>query len=409
MKAGGIPPESRSDDLSVLREALDGAADVSLACLSVAELLERACELQRLSSQLDSLRAATLSAAESAADAPGVLRELGYRTPTQVVAAKTGAKADDVRPLAKAGSWLIDFPVFRQAFADGTLTLRHVLDLKALDKPRTHHGLIDAQDYLVELARNGDYRTFRQGLAYWLNAADPDGDEPREQVAKTGCRITRNGDGSMSGEFYLDPLSAAAVGNALEDEAQRIFTQQSEEAGTAHTPRQRRGQALVHLMIKGAGVPGSATTTRLVNLIMGWELYQNLIERVDDSSIKPVEVDVNDPNRRCELIDGTPIHPNLALMVMAVAEFKRIVVDTKSLPIDVSVKARCHPPWMKELLLIIARGRCRTLGCTAPYSWLQADHVVPYSKGGETSIANGQILCGPDNKWKRDFPQSEAA
>jgi hypothetical protein len=242
-----------------------------------------------------------------------------------------------------------------------------------------------------------------------LNAADPNGDEPREQVAKTGCTLTRHSDGSVSGKFHLDPLSAAAMGTALEDEAQRIFTQQSEATGTADTPRQRRGQALVALMIKGAGVPGSATTTPLVNLVMGWELYQNLIERLDDPSIKPVEVDVNDPNRRCELIDGTPIHPNLALMAMAVAEFKRIVIDAKSRAIDVSVKSRCFLPWMKEVLLVEGRGRCRSPGCDSPLAWLQADHIQPHSKGGETILANGQLLCDPHNKWKRDFPQSEAA
>jgi hypothetical protein len=232
---------------------------------------------------------------------------------------------DDVRPVAKAGSWLCAFPVFARAFADGILTLRHVRDLKALDKPRTRHGLLKAQGYLVELARDGDYRDFSQGLTYWLNAADPDGDEPREQVAKASdvcrrqtrgeplavhtCTMTRHSDGSVSGKFYLDPLSAAAVGTALEDEAQRLFHQQTEQHGRADTPRQRRGQALVGLMIKGAGVPGSATTTPLVNLVMGWELFQNLVERLDDPTIQPVEVDVKDPNRRCELIDGTPIHP----------------------------------------------------------------------------------------------------
>ncbi len=426
MREGGFPPESHSDDLTALKAALDGVAAVPVSCLAVTELADRACELQRLSSQLDAIRAATMAAVESAAEGPGVLRELGFRTAPQMVAARTGAKVDDVRPVAKAGSWLVDFPIFARAFADGILTLRHVRDLKALDKPRTRHGLLKAQGYLVELAHHSDYRTFSQGLTYWLNAADPDGDEPREQVAKTGCTMTRHSDGSVSGKFFLDPLSASAVGTALEDEAQRLFNQQTEEHGRADTPRQRRGQALVGLMIKGAGIPGSATTTPLVNLVMGWELFQSLIERLDDPTIQPVEVDVKDPNRRCELIDGTPIHPNLALMAMAVAEFKRIVLDTKSKAIDVSVKARGFPPWMKEVLLVEGRGRCGSPACDAPLPSLQADHVKPHSKGGQTILANGQILddvcrrqtrvcraaarqyCDPHNKWKRDFHQDAA-
>jgi 5-methylcytosine-specific restriction endonuclease McrA len=31
---------------------------------------------------------------------------------------------------------------------------------------------------------------------------------------------------------------------------------------------------------------------------------------------------------------------------------------------------------------------------------LQADHVHPHSRGGATSVANGQALCGPHNERK---------
>ena len=33
---------------------------------------------------------------------------------------------------------------------------------------------------------------------------------------------------------------------------------------------------------------------------------------------------------------------------------------------------------------------------------LEIDHVVPYSKGGYTSIENSQVLCRSCNSWKRD-------
>ncbi len=41
-------------------------------------------------------------------------------------------------------------------------------------------------------------------------------------------------------------------------------------------------------------------------------------------------------------------------------------------------------------------------GMQRPYAWLVADHVVPHSKHGPTSLNNGQILCNPDNHTKRD-------
>ncbi|SEP19217.1 HNH endonuclease [Trujillonella endophytica] len=39
-------------------------------------------------------------------------------------------------------------------------------------------------------------------------------------------------------------------------------------------------------------------------------------------------------------------------------------------------------------------GRCETTGR------LQADHVHPHSRGGTTTIGNGQALCGPHNERK---------
>ncbi len=199
-----------------------------------------------------------------------------------------------------------------------------------------------------------------------------------------------------------------AVGTALGDEMQRLFRQQSEGDGKADTPNRRRGQALVGLIVGGAEAPGSATTTPLVNLVIGQKVLENLLERFVDPGTAAVPVDRDDPDYRCERIDGTPIHPDLAFVATAVAEFERIVLDERSRVIDMSVKSRGFPPWMKRALLITARARCRTRGCDSPYHWLQVDHVEPHSKGGPTSLANGQILCDPDNKWKRDFEQAVA-
>ncbi|MDH5521559.1 MAG: HNH endonuclease [Acidimicrobiia bacterium] len=33
---------------------------------------------------------------------------------------------------------------------------------------------------------------------------------------------------------------------------------------------------------------------------------------------------------------------------------------------------------------------------------MQADHITPHSRGGPTKLSNGQILCDPHNKKKRD-------
>ncbi len=419
MTDGGLPPQAHSNALTLLHTGINAVLATDLDCLSVAELLDQACQLQTLSARIDAARAAALAAADTATEAPGMLRDLGFRTASQVVAAETGAPAPDVRAAARTGRWLMDFPIFAQAAADGVLTQRHLRELKSLDKPHQHDALVASQDDLVAAAQDHDFVEFTNRVTVWL-INHTTSDEVKEHVAATSCTLSTNTDGSIDGRFHLDPLSAAAVATALGDEMQRLFRQQSEGPANAETPNRRRGQALVSLIVGGAEAPGSATTTPLVNLVIGQHILENFLERYLDPDTPPVPVDRDDPDYRCERIDGTPIHPDefaLGKLVVdvrstttlwqfvatAVAEFERIVLDERSRVIDMSVKARGYPPWMKRALLIEARARCRTRGCDSPYHWLQVDHVEPHSKGGPTSLSNGQILCDPDNKWKRDL------
>jgi hypothetical protein len=351
-----------------------------------------------------------------------VLRELGFRTASQVVAAETGAPAREIHATARTGQWLDQFPIFAQAAADGVLTLRHLRELKSLDTPQRRDALIASQDELVAAARDHDFVEFTNRLTVWL-INHTTSDEVAERVKKTSCTWNANTDGSIDGRFHLDPLSAAAVGIALGDEMQRLFRQQSQGDGNAATPNRRRGQALVGLIVGGAEAPGSATTTPLVNLVIGQKILENFLERFLDPDTPAVDIDRDDPDYRCERIDGTPIHPDLAFVATAVAEFERIVLDERSRMIDMSVKARGFPDWMKRALLITARGmmpfglasqvqpefavrQTRPLGAGSGDVCRRQTRVCRTKYGKTpTSLANGQILCDPDNKWKASLAQ----
>jgi len=53
----------------------------------------------------------------------------------------------------------------------------------------------------------------------------------------------------------------------------------------------------------------------------------------------------------------------------------------------------------KALLYILADGRCSECGVSLDVSW-HADHIAPWSKGGSTSLTNGQALCPSCNLKK---------
>ncbi len=388
-------------DLTKLEKALDECLDLPLSCLSAVELAERVCALERLSARFEALRSSTLAAASQAVEGPGAFKELGFRHAIDFVADASKADPRELRRLSKLGRWLTDFPLFAQAFAAGELTKRHVRELQKLDNPKLHHQLIESQELLLDAARNCDFTDFINVLAYWLNAADPDGCEPAEEMAKTMCSYRKHADGSVTGRFSFDALTGQAFRRLLELESQKLFRSDG-EAGVSRTPAQRQGSALISLMVRGSQSGGDSSVTPLINLVVGQELAETIVRQLADGEEVNVEPGYTNLNRRCELDDGTPIHPRLAATALAVGRFRRIVFDSESRPVDVAARLRAFPPWMRQVLLVRARGRCQIPGCDAPFAWLQADHVVPHSRGGPTKLSNGQILCEPHNKWKGD-------
>lgn len=62
---------------------------------------------------------------------------------------------------------------------------------------------------------------------------------------------------------------------------------------------------------------------------------------------------------------------------------------------------RCFSKVQRSTLYQLAGGKCEMCGCVLDDEW-HADHIIPYSKGGETIITNGQALCPPCNQSKSD-------
>lgn len=350
MSSGGNHASPLGGDLADLSEALQQSLGVPLSCLSAVELAERACELERLANRFDALRCVTLAAVSDAVEAPGAFKSLGLRHPIDFVADSSKADARALRRRTSLGRWLIDFPMFSDAFAAGELTDRHVRELFRLDNHKVHHQLVESQEMLVAAARDCDFADFVNVLIYWLNAADPDGCEPSEQAARTGCSYRKNLDGSVTGRFSFDPLTGQAFRRLLDVESQKLFRDDA-EAGVTRTPGQRQGSALMNLMVRGSQRGGDSTVTPLIHVVVGQKLAETILGQLAEGAPVSVEPDHGDINRRCELDDGTPLHPQLAAIAFVVGQFRRIVFDSESRPVDVAVKARTFPPWMRQVLL----------------------------------------------------------
>ena len=363
------------------------------------ELATLAQAAPKLRSMIDAYVVGTMAAAEQAS----AHRNHGARTLSQFVADRAGCDPKKVRADLRLGRWLADFSQFTEAWGNGTLLRDHLeLIRHSVHNGRTHGALVRDQHLFIEWADQLDFSDYEACCRYWVLAADPDGAEPKEQVASSYVRGTKRGDGMVKVNALLDPLAGHAFLTAHRSEEQALFRAEADEAlaSTAASAAQRSVNAFMNLVNRGASRTESAAAAPLVNIVLSESVAEAMLDRIDHPSSDPLPIAFDDIDARCETIDGTPLHPNFVLATLGTATFRRQIMGADSRIIDVSVNARCFTPWQKQALAVQARGRCRRRGCDAPFSWLEADHVEAHSRGGPTRLDNGQLLCRPHNQAK---------
>lgn len=391
--------------LTIAFRDIEKSVDTALAVLDFtadrAELNEATFAFAALRNKIDSLDAKLATTANAA----GIHFGSRIRSMPAYIAAQSSTDPAVVRRALRRGEWLRDYPVFAAALEAGELSVAQLDYIRInLDAAHTRADLRNDQQLLVDTTADLTFKDFKKAAAYWMVLRDPDGKEPKDQIDKTKLSLRKGRGGRLLLDGETDAISGQAIQTAVDAEAQKLFREDAEN-GVERTETQRRMAALHNLIVRGAARPDGTHPTPLVNLVMSQKVVEWLLTQLDaDEPADHVPVRWNEVDGRCELIDGTPIHPNHALATLGIATLRRYVLDADSRLLDVSVNARSFPQWMKIALHVQARGACETHGCDAPFHWIEADHVEPHSRGGPTRLANGQDQCGPDNHAKTDTP-----
>ena len=356
-----------------------------------------------LGTDLDSLRLQLIKQAE----VNGVAQRAGLRTMGQFVAAHTNNPAAPSNRDRRLIKWLRHYPVFEAALERRDMTVAHLEYMRTkIDTARTYQHLRDDQQILADAARDCGFDGFKTVCDYWMIAVDPDGEEPKDQIAKTFLQMRKGPGGRMLGKFSLDAATGAMLETMVEHEAEKICKDDI-ATGALRSPGERNALALVRLAERGFRREDGTHPVPLLNMVMSQKVAEWAIEQLTnpDPNCDRVPVDAFDIDGRCELIDGTPVHPFLIAAVTRMYTFgapnlRRCVMDAKSRILDYSYNARSAPQPLRTANHLENRGRCTIPGCDAPHHWLQIDHVDPDSNGGETSLPNTQPACRPDNQAK---------
>ncbi|MDQ1548970.1 MAG: hypothetical protein QOD27_628, partial [Microbacteriaceae bacterium] len=87
-----------------------------------------------------------------------------------------------------------------------------------------------------------------------------------------------------------------------------------------------------------------------------------------------------------------PISANHAQELSCDAEIRLMRLGDHGDILSLGLSRRLFTP-TQRLALTVRDGGCVWPNCTAPPSWCDAHHAIPWSQGGPTDVSNGVLLC----------------
>lgn len=315
----------------------------------------------------------------------GLAQRMGARTPEKLVQQVTGASAHDAGALVRVGTLPAESPL-RTAVAAGGL------GLDAADVIRSGLGDSAPDDVMLALIASASELSVEKLAARAREVRaelDEDGIADREQHlrGRRFLRLSATGDGMTRLSGLLDPESAAVVVAAYDGATSpRLggprFVDPDADAAA---------DALVH----------DERTTEQIALDAFVELIR--LGGEADTRVLParrpavrVLVAERDLARRAGAgqFEGQTAAISIATVERHSCEAGIVPVtfDGTGRVVDIGREQRLYTA--RQRIGLAARdGGCLFPVCDRPPSWCEAHHIVPWSRGGRTDLADGVLLC----------------
>ena len=352
----------------------------------------------------------------------GLAQRLGSRTPQHLVQHLTGTSARDAAALVRMGSMLSapasggDAPTASPSTSPTTTTTSQWLApitaavaesrlsveagdaiARALGEPDAHVTAAQLTAAATLLVAEAAVLTLEQVAVRARNArALLDLDGQPEQVAEREealrdrryLFLSRQADGMTRLSGLLDPESAALVRDAVDGATSprrggpRFVSAGERERAEritrdARTTEQLALDALVDLVRIGGDVAPTeliGTRSPAVQVIVAERdlRARRGLARIEGQT-EPVSIDTAD-RHGC----SSGVVP--------------IVIGARGDVVALGRETRLYT--RRQRVALAARdGGCRFPGCDRPPSWTEAHHIVPWSEGGATDVADGVLLC----------------
>ncbi len=330
----------------------------------------------------------------------------------------------------RAAKLVSDYAVVCEAVAGGLVSRAHldvIVSVGQKNRARAD-ALPGFLPMFIEIAANAPASDLRRVMRTWADHIDPvgSGDDEHDAHRRRYLNVSQLGDGIRLDGFFAPEagMKICAVMNALLAELFRSGEGTDPDAGVRVSNSVQRADAMElamdRMLANGGlpttgGAPASVTVTvpisRLqepccdrVNTAELHEQLKNQLRHQFDEQVAKGATHGSVPDFGSILTDrsatiGVNNGPTTMLAPLQVAQrmscdctVQRILISPDGKPLDVGRSKRLFPAAIRKALEIRDRG-CVFPGCTKPPSWTQAHHIIAWSQGGETSLANAALLC----------------
>lgn len=320
----------------------------------------------------------------------------------------------EVRRIRRLAEFVGAHPAIVEHMRAGRLASAPAIRLADLHaNPRVRDQLPFFLDALVHHAVTLPYDDFDVVARRWEQLADADGAHRSHEFAHTsrdasilavGCTThlearLGNEQGAFVAEVFEKFVQAELAKDLdrLEPDARR--------AELGRTSKQRRADALYAVFASAADrLPPSPEP--LVNILIDQTTYERTLVAIESGSELPPLIAPGEDvfAKRCETTAGIALDPVAVVASSLVGHVRRVVVDAASVPIDLGRRSRLFTGGARAASQL-QRRRCIWPGCNV--LTCDVDHRVPWSEGGDTTVANADPLCRRHNRLKVHGYRSE--
>ncbi len=271
------------------------------------------------------------------------------------------------------GEQLESLPKVSEALGSGEIGYQSTSVLCHLRDQLGDKGDLFNEDEMLDLARRFSVFNLRKLCNYARHIADPDGffNEAEENHLRRRLHISLMSDGMHAIDGILDPECGAAVKTALDS----LAKPRGPEDDRTHSQRMHDALAEVvhHAMDEGKlprrnGVKPHVTVT---------------------TTLEGLKNELGAPPAELEL--SLPISTRTLERIACDCTISRVLL-ADSMVIDVGRATRVNSAPRRRALRVRDKG-CRFPGCDRPVNWSTPHHIVAWSRGGPTDMANEVLLC----------------